>query len=344
MKRSSARIRPLLERMRDRQVQRDLDRRRERSLAAASRLGATARWSDLGAELNVDLLLGELLADRTGKWVALEAPEVWKIIIPRHPRRRCGSPPPRSHRPGLLGRRQRAAPPVEGRSRRLQLVPASGRCPVRRPGAQRAPRTEGRPKAAAQTGGGVGRPHSPGAWLHHVVGARGAVPPSLCDDVPTSASALPSTPGCVLSAAPDVLSLMTNSITIEDSGSPRSTARYASPRERALLSSIDSLSDAELLSVLLTGGGGAPSPASRPRSSTSTVGWVALLVWASASWPSTAASVPPKPSVLLPPSNSGAGPYRRPLTKRLHGCPTGAQWPPGRHPGSRRSTTRNSGR
>ena len=62
----------------------------------------------------------------------------------------------------------------------------------------------------------------------------------------------------MLSAAPDVLSLMTNPITIEDSGSPRSTARYASPRERALLSGIDSLSDAELLSVLLTGGGGAP--------------------------------------------------------------------------------------
>ena len=68
------RIRQLLERARDHHVQRDLERRRERSLEAAHRLGATARWSDLGAELDVDLLLGELLADRTMKWVAFDEP------------------------------------------------------------------------------------------------------------------------------------------------------------------------------------------------------------------------------------------------------------------------------
>jgi hypothetical protein len=59
-------IRQLLERARDRHVQEDLERRRQRSLEAAHRLGATARWTpDRGAELDVDLLLGELLADKT---------------------------------------------------------------------------------------------------------------------------------------------------------------------------------------------------------------------------------------------------------------------------------------
>jgi hypothetical protein len=78
------RIRRLLERLRDEEVQQDLDRRRDRSLAAAQRLGATARWSDLGAELDVDLLLGELLADRTKKWVAFSEPAGFNVSISRH--------------------------------------------------------------------------------------------------------------------------------------------------------------------------------------------------------------------------------------------------------------------
>ena len=77
------RIRQLLERARDRQVQQDLQRRRERSLAAAASRRNRA-LADLGAELDVDLLLGELLADRTMKWVAFHEPAGFRIAIPRH--------------------------------------------------------------------------------------------------------------------------------------------------------------------------------------------------------------------------------------------------------------------
>jgi hypothetical protein len=79
------RIRQLLQRARDRHVQEDLERRRQRSLEAAERLGASARWTtDLGAELNVDLMLGELLADRTKKWVAFTTADAVATIVPRH--------------------------------------------------------------------------------------------------------------------------------------------------------------------------------------------------------------------------------------------------------------------
>lgn len=77
------RIVQLLERARGRRVREDLDRRRERSIAAAVRLGRTVRWTELGAELDVDLLLGDVLADRTRKWVSFEA-EGMSVTIPRH--------------------------------------------------------------------------------------------------------------------------------------------------------------------------------------------------------------------------------------------------------------------
>ena len=80
-----SRIRQLLARARDQHVQQDLERRRQRSLEAAERLGATAVWTpDLGAQLDVDLLLGELLADRTKKWVAFTTDQAVATIIPRH--------------------------------------------------------------------------------------------------------------------------------------------------------------------------------------------------------------------------------------------------------------------
>jgi hypothetical protein len=78
------RIRQLLERAKDRHVQRDLERRRERSLAAAHRLGGTVRWTDFGAVLDVDILLGEVLADRGKKWLAFDSQIDLKVVIPRH--------------------------------------------------------------------------------------------------------------------------------------------------------------------------------------------------------------------------------------------------------------------
>lgn len=78
------RLRRLLDLARLRQIQQEVDRRRARSLEAARRLGASVRWTDLGAELDVDLLLGELLADRTRKWVAFTTAEGTATIVPRH--------------------------------------------------------------------------------------------------------------------------------------------------------------------------------------------------------------------------------------------------------------------
>jgi hypothetical protein len=78
------RIRQLLERAKNRHVQQDLERRRERSLAAAQRLGASARWTDVGAELDVDVLLGEVLADRGKKLLAFDSQVGLKVVIPRH--------------------------------------------------------------------------------------------------------------------------------------------------------------------------------------------------------------------------------------------------------------------
>jgi hypothetical protein len=40
--------------------------------------------ADLGAELDVDQLLGELLADRTTRWVAFDSQIDWKVVVPRH--------------------------------------------------------------------------------------------------------------------------------------------------------------------------------------------------------------------------------------------------------------------
>jgi hypothetical protein len=78
------RIRQLLARARDHRVQQDLERRRQRSLEAAERLGARATWTpDLGAELDIDVLLGELLADRTKRWIAFTTAEAVATIIPR---------------------------------------------------------------------------------------------------------------------------------------------------------------------------------------------------------------------------------------------------------------------
>jgi LmbE family N-acetylglucosaminyl deacetylase len=79
-----SRIRQLLARARDHRVQGDLERRRQRSLEAAERLGVTATWTDLGAELDVELLLGELLADRTKRWIAFTTDQAVATIVPRH--------------------------------------------------------------------------------------------------------------------------------------------------------------------------------------------------------------------------------------------------------------------
>jgi hypothetical protein len=78
------RVHHLLRRARDHRVQQDLERRRQRSLEAAERLGVTATWTDLGAELDVGLLLGEVLADRTKRWVAFTTDQAVATIIPRH--------------------------------------------------------------------------------------------------------------------------------------------------------------------------------------------------------------------------------------------------------------------
>jgi|GEM_PF-3057650 hypothetical protein len=78
------RIRQLLERARNHHIVEHLGRRRQRSLEAARRLGSTARWTEVGAELDVDVLLGVLLADRTKKWVSFDSQIDLKVVVPRH--------------------------------------------------------------------------------------------------------------------------------------------------------------------------------------------------------------------------------------------------------------------
>jgi hypothetical protein len=77
------RILRLLERARGRRARADGDRRRVRSIAAAIRLGETARWTDVGAELDLDLLLGDVLACRVYKWISFETDGL-TAVIPRH--------------------------------------------------------------------------------------------------------------------------------------------------------------------------------------------------------------------------------------------------------------------
>jgi hypothetical protein len=49
-------------------------RRAERSLRAAALLGDSVRWTELGGELDVDTLLGDLLADKTRKYIVFNLP------------------------------------------------------------------------------------------------------------------------------------------------------------------------------------------------------------------------------------------------------------------------------
>jgi hypothetical protein len=81
---AAPRLRALVDRHRQELVAADQDRRRQRSFEAAQRLGATVRWTEIGAELDVDLLLGEMLADRTKKWLAFDAQGALRIVVPRH--------------------------------------------------------------------------------------------------------------------------------------------------------------------------------------------------------------------------------------------------------------------
>jgi hypothetical protein len=78
------RIRQLLDRARNHHIKEDLERRRDRSFAAAQRLGASVKWTDVGAELDVDVLLGELLADRKKKWLRFDSKGAFTIVVPRH--------------------------------------------------------------------------------------------------------------------------------------------------------------------------------------------------------------------------------------------------------------------
>ncbi len=76
-------LRALLARRRSREDHADRERRRCRSLAAAERLGATARWSEQGAALDVDLLFGELLADRGVKFISFRASGEFSTTVRR---------------------------------------------------------------------------------------------------------------------------------------------------------------------------------------------------------------------------------------------------------------------
>jgi hypothetical protein len=80
---TAPRLRALLERVRGREQDRDRLRRRERSRAAVERLGGSVHWVEQRAVLDVDLLFGELLADRQVRWLSFHAPGHFQTTIGR---------------------------------------------------------------------------------------------------------------------------------------------------------------------------------------------------------------------------------------------------------------------
>ena len=88
--------------------------------------GHRATWTDLGAELDVDLLLGELLADRTKKWVSFTTDQGVRDHHPEAPARGHRPAAAHPHRPRGVRRPRGPALPVAGRPRRLQLALARG--------------------------------------------------------------------------------------------------------------------------------------------------------------------------------------------------------------------------
>jgi len=76
-------LRDVLARLRSRADQADRTRRRERSLAAAERLGATTLWSEGAAVLDVELLFGEVLTDRHVKFIAFRSADEFTTTVHR---------------------------------------------------------------------------------------------------------------------------------------------------------------------------------------------------------------------------------------------------------------------
>jgi hypothetical protein len=80
---TAPRLRVLLETIRGREQNRDHLRRRERSRAAAERLGGSVHWVEQRAVLDADLLFGELLADRQVRWFSFHAPGHFQTTVGR---------------------------------------------------------------------------------------------------------------------------------------------------------------------------------------------------------------------------------------------------------------------
>jgi hypothetical protein len=63
--------------------ERDLDRRAARASEGARLLGATARWTEYGAVLDVDVLLRDVIADRGKKYIAFSGGEGIGVTVRR---------------------------------------------------------------------------------------------------------------------------------------------------------------------------------------------------------------------------------------------------------------------
>lgn len=69
------RVRARLRRRRDIDQERKSVAEHELAMRAAATLGRTVRWTELGAVLDTDLLLGDVLADREKKYIAFTGPD-----------------------------------------------------------------------------------------------------------------------------------------------------------------------------------------------------------------------------------------------------------------------------
>ena len=76
----AGRVRARLRRRREMDQERERQEDAERAMRAATTLARTVRWTEQGAVLDTDLLLGDLLADRARKYIAFKSEDFTTFV------------------------------------------------------------------------------------------------------------------------------------------------------------------------------------------------------------------------------------------------------------------------
>lgn len=83
-------VRRILDHLRRQSIERQAAEREQRAVTAAQELALTARWFDVGVELDPRLMLGDLLADGSKPWIALMVDGA-DVVVSRARLRRAAS-------------------------------------------------------------------------------------------------------------------------------------------------------------------------------------------------------------------------------------------------------------